>query len=222
MQLFNKTRQSESGFTVTEMVVIAAIIIVILSTLISAYPQFRNRSSLATLARKVALVVREAQVFGLAVREFPRGVVGPESFDITNFPPYGVHISMINGREIILFADVFNVENAYDRSEPCGLETSECVRRIKLASAEEIFDLCILEGGGSQSSNQNADFTCGMHELDITFRRPDPEAIIYAKPTETSLVEGPYNAAEIHLRSNRLPGKEKVVRVWVSGQISIE
>ena len=219
------SRNLAAGFTVTEVIVVMGIIIIILTTLIGTYPRFRNKSSLASLARRVALVMREAQVFGLAVKEFPNSLSTP----IGSFPPYGFHIDLANPQEMILFADVIpealpgesvSGNGIFDTGLACGEEGSECFRRIKFASDEFISDLCVTDGGGQAGQGGELDYDCasdGITRLDVTFRRPDPEARILANSQSSQ-----YNAAQVYLSSTRVKDDERIVRIWITGQISVE
>ena len=190
----------KSGFTVIELLVTTGIIVVILGVVFTGYPQFKARSSLAALARSVGLLVREAQVYGLAVKQFPVG--------LKEFPPYGVHISMAKDkqREIILFGDLDSgaQKGVYDAGTGCGTEATECIRRFTLAGPEYIDKVCVNPGGGNGGSDPGFGEICssddhGITELNITFRRPDPEAIIVAADTSQT-----YNGATIYLRSNSI------------------
>lgn len=224
--LFSRSHflSSSKGFTVIESVVVASIIIIVLGTLFSAYPRFRDRTALSTLTRKVALVIRESQVFGLAVKEFPRDIETPLGIvDIVNFPDYGVHFSLDNPKQIILFADVGSLPGLYDTSLACGHPDSECIRRINISGTEFISDICVSNDVGGVGSNRGIQSRkCaaeGVREINITFRRPDPEAHIL-----TGVSDGfeRYNVAEIYLSSLRLPDATRIVRTWISGQISVD
>lgn len=195
----------KSGFTVIELLVTTGIIVVVLALVFAGYPRFKARSSLAAVARDLGLLVREAQVYGLAVKEFP-----VRSGD---FPPYGVHVSMDNPREIILFGDLDSGarKNIYDSGDGCGGTATECIRRFTLTGPEYIDKICVNPGG--QTSGE----VCDIKELNITFRRPDPEAVIV---TDDAAVT--YNGASIYLRSHSSAEEERLVRIWVTGQISVQ
>jgi len=200
----------KSGFTVIELIVTTGIIVVILGVVFTGYPQFKARSALSALARSVGLLVREAQVYGLAVKEFP--------VQADKFPPYGVHVSIDNLREIILFGDLETGERngIYDVGEGCGTVGTECMRRFTLAGPEYIDKICVNPGGGTGGDTTLTE-VCDINELNITFRRPDPEAVIIVDdPSRT------YNGATIYLRSKSNAKEHRVVRVWITGQISVQ
>ncbi|MEK7535856.1 MAG: type II secretion system protein [Patescibacteria group bacterium] len=193
------------GFTVVELVVSTGIIIVILGMLFMGYPRFKARSALSALAREVAITVREAQVYGLAVKQ-----LGNE------FPSYGIHISADKPKEIVLFGDYSSGdrEDIYDSGKGCGSNQTEteCIRRITMIGQEYVEKICVNPGGAQETEE-----VCDIPELNITFKRPDPEAIII---TDDNSVR--YNAAKIYLRSSKDSREQRVVRVWITGQTSVQ
>ena len=203
------------GFTVVELVVSTGIIIVILGMVFASYPRFRARSSLSALTREVGLLVREAQVFGLAVKEFPQREA--------EFPPYGIHTNADNNKEFILFGDLVKSgsgatgarANIYDSGDGCGSKKTECVRRISIAGPEFVEKICVIPGGGRGGSELEE--LCDIPELNITFRRPDPEAVIV---TDDPAIR--YNGAKIYLQSGKDNREHKIIRVWITGQTSIQ
>ena len=202
----------DRGFTVIELLVSTGIIIVIMGLVFVGYTRFKARSSLAALAREVGLLVREAQVYGLAVKEFP--------VRDAEFPPYGVHISADKPKEIILFGDIVGAltgdegDGIYQSGDGCGSANTECIRRITIAGPEFVERICVNPGGGQ--SQQEPVELCDITELNISFRRPDPEASIIVSDSAVK-----YNGAKIYLRSTKDTREERVVRVWITGQISI-
>jgi len=207
------TGHNSKGFTVIELLVSMGIITVILGMILFSYPRFKARSSLSALAREIGLLVREAQVYGLAVKEFP--------VRDSEFPPYGIHISSDRLKEVILFGDLKAgstsglPNNLYESGDGCGSEKTECIRRITITGPEYIDKICVSPGGGHGSGSGQEDI-CGINELNITFRRPDPEAVIV---TDNPTIR--YNAGKIYLRTTKDNKQEKIIRVWITGQISI-
>ncbi len=194
-----------------ELMVSTGIIILILGLIFAGYPKFRARSGLAALTREVGLLVRQAQVYGLAVKEFPARS--------GEFPAYGVHMDSTNPREIILFADTDTTpghRGTYQSGAGCGgAGDSECIRRFTITGTEYIDKFCVIPGGGVQGGTPEE--VCDINELNITYRRPDPEAIIVAVDSSQT-----FNGATIYLRSGSGEDEVKVIRVWITGQISVQ
>jgi prepilin-type N-terminal cleavage/methylation domain-containing protein len=199
------------GFTLVEMLVSTGIMVLIMTVIFAGYPRFKARSTLGAAAREIALLVRETQVFGLAVKSFS------SSEEI--YPPYGVHLSANDKREIIMFADLPPGSGLYESGDGCGTEVTECVKRLSLSGAVEIGKFCVIAGAGSANSGTEicSNDSPGISQLNITFRRPDPEAVIIVDDNAEV-----YNGANIYLHSSREPSEARVVRVWVTGQISIQ
>lgn len=207
MKFPRKTR----GFTVVELVISTGIIVVVMGAIFIGYPRFRARTSLTSLAREVGLLIRESQVYGLSVKEFPDTYCDSTNPDC--FPPYGVNVNMARPKEFILFGDLTtgNKANIYESGDGCGSGPgkTECVRRVSFSGPEFVEKICVVPGTLIE--------TCDVTELNITFHRPDPEAYIV---TTDSAVR--YNGAKIYLKSSRDSRESKQIVVWITGQISIK
>jgi type II secretory pathway pseudopilin PulG len=209
-------KKSGTGFTIIESVVVMAIVILLLGMLFASYPKFRGESALSAVSRRVALVFREAQVYGVAVREFSPDNFNPaDQLDFSTFSAYGVYIDMAKPREMILFSDVVVSNSLYDKGQNCGSDKTECVRRVRFTGGDRITKLCV----SRELDYLTSGVACtAVDTLHVSFLRPDPEAIIRTTKADGTL----WNAAEIHLQSSRSGQSVKVVRVWISGQISVE
>ena len=197
------------GFTVIELLVSTGIMLLIMGVVLANYPSFRARTSLSSVAREIGLLIREAQVYGLAVKRF--------SLSDKTYPPYGIHLNNTNSKEIVMFGDLMpggETEGVYDSGDGCGGKETECIRRLTINGAVNIIKFCVLEGGGD---GYTAEEICNISQLNISFRRPDPEAFIIVNDSSRR-----YNGANIYLQSNREPAEERVIRVWVTGQISVQ
>ncbi len=212
MTLYNKY-SNKSGMTIIELVVTSGIVVLILTVVLSSYPRFRASSSLTATARELGLFIREAQVYGLAVKSFDKKG--------EDFPAYGVNIRKDNTtgqiiQEIVLFGDV-NASGIYENGDNCGGAVTECKKRLSLTGSEYIDKICVNPGGGLRGGDQELEEFCGIDQLNISFKRPDPEASIITTDINTR-----YNGAKIYLRSKNRELESKVVRVWITGQISIQ
>jgi len=162
------------GFTLVELVVVVSIFALISGVVLVAYSTFRGTILLENLAYEVAISVREAQSFGLGVRQFEG------SFDVA----YGIHFDDSSNNTYILFADR-DRDGMYDGS-------GELVRLLTLRKGYSIASFCGVLGGLSER--------CGPAEitfLDIVYDRPEPDALFTSNLGET------YEAARITIASPR-------------------
>src|SRR3989344_604356 len=100
----------EYGFTLLELLVTTGIFIIITSVVVAGYPKFRSQISVGKVAREMALATRQAQAFGLAVKEV--GGDAPGAF--------GVHFNRQSLNEMIVFADQ-DGDEIYDPGGGCGV-----------------------------------------------------------------------------------------------------
>ncbi|QQG38225.1 MAG: type II secretion system protein [Candidatus Kaiserbacteria bacterium] len=191
-------RDHESGFTLIELIVVTAILTLISSLILVSNNRFGGRILLENLAYDVALSIREAQVFGISVRQFGAGNFGAG---------YGVQFTRVEeGGEpsttFVLFADAVSANGIYDQGEIVGSP-------YLMERGFHVADLCA-RGSGAEAE------TCGLSRLDMLFKRPEPDAYIRINGNLGSLQE----RGRIVLESPR--GDRVSVVVEITGQISVE
>lgn len=188
-----------NGFSLIELLVVVGILVMITTLTLVNYSSFNSSTALGSLAYDIALSIRQAQVFGLAVREYEEGA-GPDRFDTG----YGAHfdIDSSENKRYILFADT-DRQFDYDGA-------TEIDEIFTIGRGNYISDICVT--GSSNVEKCSAD---GVAKLNIIFDRPDPEAIIKINDAPEK-----YGSARI-IVSSRL-GNERVIRVYNTGQIAIE
>lgn len=177
-----------------ELIVTTGILVLVSTLILADYPEFSHALSLKRTSQEIALVIRQAQVYGLGVRKFSTG-----TGDI--YPGYGAHFDVSNPDSLVLFADV-NANNRYDGS-------SETVELFKIQTNSKIFQLC----GDIKSAPPG---NCSISTMDIIFLRPVPTVIFTANGGAASVSSD----AEIGVISAK--GKVSTIIVYSSGQISIE
>lgn len=199
------TPKLKRGFTLIEMVVTIGIFVIITTLLLANQKKFSTNIEVTNLAYDVALSVRQAQTYGLAVKNSGIGV--------SNFKSaYGIHFDTATPNTYIVFFDRdiaacgSNTANEYDAdmdNDPNCKETSQ-IYTIK--NGFSISDMC-----------NDADCSIvGNKAMDIVFIRPNPEAhmkmygAVNATPSD----------ARIKIQSEA--GKVKMIRILKSGQISVE
>lgn len=139
---------------------------------------------------------RTAQEMALSVREAGVYAVGVREWG-DEYGGYGIHFDLLSERSYVLFSDL-DADNSYDGG-------NELVKEFAIQTKDRIKDLCGYDSDGNS--------TCGLSYLDIVFRRPMPLIIIKGDGTD-------FSYAEIEIGSPR--GKERDLRVEISGQISVE
>lgn len=189
------------AFTLIEMLVVIGIMVLISGLILVNNNRFGGVVLLQNLAYDIALSVRQAQVYGIAVQRFN------SSFSAG----YGMHFQVDAGSEgqsaYVLFADALSPENGYyDCPEP-GTANCELVQSTSIATGYHITELCVTPPGGIER--------CDVTSLDVTFKRPEPDAYI-----RSSDVVGINESGEIHVTSPR--GDTKVISIQANGQISVQ
>lgn len=144
-----------------------------------------NNFDSAILLRNLAYDV------ALAVREAQALGVSVRGESGTFTTAYGMHFEI--GATYTLFRDTDD-DGAFD-------------------SGEEVMSQTIREGG--RISDLCGNSACGKSKMDITFKRPNPDAQIVTVPATSGLT-----SATIEVASRE--GATRTVRVWPTGQISVE
>lgn len=143
-----------AGFTLIELLLVTGIFVLLSTVVLSSNARFGNHIVLQNLAHDIALSVRQAQVYGIAVRGATGGV-----FDAG----YGIYFQLSSPNTYVLFSDSTTKNGSYD-----GGET---VRATTIAPGYRITNLCITPLGSVVEQ-------CGRTRLDIVFNRPEPDALI--------------------------------------------
>lgn len=179
-----------------ELVVTTGIMVTITTIVLVNHSAFGGNILVGALAYDVGLSIRQAQVFGLSVREFGTGT---GTFDVG----YGVHFDIDNASSYQIFADI-DKNKIFD----VGDGTEEV---FSIGRGFSIARIC----GTTLSSTERCSNTDNISTLDITFIRPDPDAYIRIDGEAATV----YQSARIVVQSPQ--GKEREVTVESTGQISI-
>ena len=191
-----------SGFTLVELMVCVAIMMILSSVIIFNHKEFNDNLEITNLSYQVGLALRQAQVYGVSTRDFKEGV-GTSQADRFN-TPYGVHFDITpnTGKpaEYIFFADA-NKNGIYDIPP-----TDTILETVAIGRGNKISKICkkIITGT-----------TCGLNIADITFTRPEPEPIFSVGST----IDPNISTVAICLTSPG--GRYKKITVYNTGQISI-
>ncbi len=186
--------KSVRGFSLLELLVVIAIFSVISVIILANHSRFNSSVLLGSLAYKIAISVREAQVFGLSVQG-----------QSANFQVgYGVHFA--GGTTYILFADL-NGNKKYD-----GTPTDTIVKAYTVSQGHTISEFCGVRSNGQHDCAAGGSITF----MDVVFFRPDPDAIMTSSAFQ---YPNAYSSAEITVSSPA--GSARKVSIASTGQISV-
>jgi len=204
--------KGSGGFTLIELLVVTAILVIVTSLVLVNNNRFGGTVLLQNLAYDMALSVREAQVYGISVRSFGG------QFDFG----YGMHFTA-NSQTYVLFADVLEQNGLYDCPDPELPDSCERVESTDLQRSYRIVKLCVPAGISMDACVSNSGLW--VAELDILFRRPEPDACISADDAvkidaDGECTQNPEESARVVLESPR--GDQRSFTVEATGQISVE
>jgi prepilin-type N-terminal cleavage/methylation domain-containing protein len=189
----------KKGFTILELIVSIAIFALMTALVISKYGTFNQGVILTNLAYDIALTIRNAQTYGLNVKSADRD---QNHFSGERGGTYGVHFSKndSDNTEFTFFVDLGLTPNGvYD--------TGEFLSKTIIKNGSRITKICT---GPGQCAKLSA--------VDITFRRPNPNAIIKTYDndnTDNAKVD------KVYIIVSSRDGNYKIINVNSTGQISV-
>jgi prepilin-type N-terminal cleavage/methylation domain-containing protein len=190
------------GFTLVELMVVITIVTIITTAVVVQQNSWNDSLVVSTQAYELALMIRQAQIYSLGVREDVAG--SGDKFNVG----YGVHFDSTKTR-YIFFADRDSGGGAnekYDSSPNEAVETKTFTRGVTIDR------ICGIKGGGENCSNP-------LSKIDISFFRPDTKANISFLNGGGNAAPGFGPPATIYLKSPG--GKQYKVKVETNGQISV-
>ena len=208
-----KFNLKQKGFTIIELMITIFIFATMTTYLLAKYGTFNQSILLTNLAYDVALTIRTAQSYGLNVKSVATNPADSLSFSY----PYGVHfdVSSAHNKSFIFFADQDLVtadqfgDGTYDSGDDDEeFPLDEKISAYTIKRGSYISGICV--------KNEEDEECTAADKLDVSFRRPDPDAIIIGE-AEGSLSEWRY--AEVNLSAT--DGSTKKIIVRSTGQIAI-
>ena len=184
--------KQQPGFSLIELLVSVGILTMITTIVLANHTRFNGSVLLGSLAYDIALSVRQAQVFGLSVREFS------SDFQVA----YGVRIAGSN--EYFLFVDR-DGNQKYDDATDAVIET------YTLGRGHIISEFCGYSSSGTPACSSSFP---AITYLDIVFNRPDPDALM------SSNEPGSYSRGTVTVMSGS--GDTRTIEIASTGQISVQ
>lgn len=184
------------AFTIIELLVSTSIITAILSVVFWNYKGFNDRLAVSSAGQEMAVSIRQAQAYGINVRE---NAVGGGQFNYS----YGMYFNKATPSSYIIFVDS-NSNRKYD--------VGEAVETLSLRNGVLIDDIC--------DSVNTCPAAVGINKMNITFTRPNPDAVIYFADTSGNNQPSPVSLGKVKLISPK--GIIVYVSIEVTGQITVQ
>lgn len=209
MNLSNHSRMAHSqkrGFTLFEVLVSLAIFLVLTAVIVAKNTQFKGAALISNLAYEVALLYRQTQTYGTAVRGS-----GP-LIESRISAGYGLHIDLGNGTGASAQRIVMYVDNSDPVTPNFLYDATEIKDTFNIQAGFSIDKVCATIAGTGEVCSTNPDYTT----LDITYRRPDPAPVIKIGASGVF-----YNATEATIYLKYYKGSVSKVLITNTGQISV-
>jgi len=202
----------KSGFTLVELLVTIVIFVILTGVVLVNSNSFDNSVLLNNLGYDVALTIKQAQSFGVNVKEDNSGVFSSS---------YGVYFNTDTGdsgslTNFVLFSDI-NGDKVYFEKDvsvcPTGAdEDLECIQKYSMRNGTRITSICAVD---KDSINNEC---VEKAALSVIFTRPSLEAKIYGDEPNSS--KNPAQYAKITLSSSN--NSTTSVVVTSAGQVYVK
>ncbi len=202
-----------TGFTLIELLVVSLIIILITGTVLFRQEGFSSSTVLRSLAYSVALSVRQAQVYGVSVRE---SAVGSNVFA----PGYGVYFgdsALTDNTHYLIFADA-NGNGQYAVGEELPRFTVGNGR----GTDYQISTICAHRTSGDECFTYDPSGAAFGGWLSVYFRRPNPDACFATSASPNVCAAGAtpvYDYAYVQIKT--VAGDLRTIKVSNTGQIAV-
>jgi type II secretory pathway pseudopilin PulG len=187
---------TNGGFTIIELLVVIGIMLAVTAAMLFQGGGSKSDLEVTNAAYDLALILREAQTYGIGVREEDLGVT---QFNVG----YGVAFDSNDPTRAYLFSDA-------DRDQV--LDAGEIVSTFALSGGISISDICGY-GGSTYCSSGGT-----LRYLTVSFLRPNPDARLTGGPAGSP---SSYTFSRATIRLTGVEGKTRSIEVLPTGQISV-
>jgi prepilin-type N-terminal cleavage/methylation domain-containing protein len=221
-KFFKNKIKYTSGMTLVELMVVISIFVIVSGLTIFDYGSFNSNTSISNLASDIALTIRKAQSYAIGTHLLGTNANVSYGVHITTSDDFSSNILAGSSKSFILFTDVDNNGfYKYPTSGVCGTPDSNngCSEILNINTSDKIVGIYV---NGVSFTNTNPNST-----VDITFRRPNPDArFCYrnSNSSSSSCFTIPISSVGI-LISNGQGGsnlKTKKIMIYKTGQIGIQ
>jgi len=213
------------GFTLIEMLVVLAIIIIVTAIALAGQSGFNRTEALNNVAYDIGLSLRQAESYGVA------NLINGAGSDSSNNIPYGLYFGVGNPTGYALFADVYPSasdncpqglkpdcqpgDHIYEDPQGAGSNDID-VQDYTLNNGFTINAFCVTDG--SHTSCTNGGGSSPLQKLAITFSRPNAQVTIAGRDSGSGVSwKTSYTFACIQLYSSNQ--ETRYVSVSNNGQI---
>lgn len=172
-RIFGSKHCAQRAFTIFEMLVSIAVFTVLTSVVLVKNNQFKGTTALNNLAYEIALVIRQAQVYGLSVAKDT-----VSSSDTAFQHSYGIRFPVgadtTEATHFMLFVDR-NDNMTYDAGSG-ALNPGDDVELFTLRPGTKIHKVCV--DLGVYASERCATMPSSQYYVEALFTRPSPDALI--------------------------------------------
>lgn len=201
----------QAGFTLIELIVSIGIMLVIISTVAMSQSGYSSGAALKNAANDISLSLRQAQVYGISVREFSTGTADFSAAFGIDFRLPGASGA---NNAYILFGDLGAHNGVYDSSWTCPVGgTSECIQKVSLAGDNTVSALCVVWLNDTED--------CTLGRVDVTFLRPSTDAKLAIFNVSGQSVSSA-NAKGVKIKLVSPKSETRSVTVYTTGQISVQ
>jgi len=183
-----------------------SVAVAIMMVVLFSYSKFDNDLALVGASQEVAVAIREAQVYGLSVKE---RTAGGGNFNIG----YGIYFHPSDPTNYYVFADEDN-DGKYDGDSTCST-ASECIEKGTLRNGIKISSVCGVTGGTTRCYPSSC-----IDGMAVTFLRPNPDASVNLINGGGNFCGSTEDTGQIILSSPQ--GKTLTISISKAGQISVQ